>query len=392
MSGSRRPYVCIDVRLIGTPGGGFTTYQCELVRGLAKVGDSLEWEPVFLAGTDGAGWIGETWKKWGRSTPRLEVVTTPFLHPREWWEIPRVLRRVGTELFHSTTFMSVPRPLMPCPWLVTIHDLNHLKYGTATQKLYYRGLLAPFARGARRIYTVSEFSRGEIADWLAFPRERIGLASNALEAGFGERIGGTELDARASARGLARGRYVISLSNPKPHKNLAALVAGYALYRRGTEPGRALDLVLTVPDDFSRLPGVKCLGALDVREARALVQASAGMVFPSLYEGFGLPPVEAIAQGVPVACSAIRPHREGLDGVPEAHVLWVPEAEARRPEAWAEVLARLDRAEERQEVLRPPLEVSRSLLDRFSSERLGATMAAAYSLALQGVRTEDSSR
>ena len=107
-------------------------------------------------------------------------------------------------------------------------------------------------------------------------------------------------------------------------------------------------------------------------EVRALVRGAAAMVFPSIYEGFGLPPVEAIVQGVPVACSEIEPHREGLSGVEPGSVAWVDSP--RVPKAWAAVLTRIGAGELRA----PSPETSRALSERFSTARLGATMAACY--------------
>src|SRR5690606_12467982 len=105
-------------------------------------------------------------------------VRAPFLSIGELVGIHSALRYAAASLYHSPTFSSLVSA--PCPWVQTIHDLNHLTYGSLSQRLYYRRILRPFARRARQVITISEFSRSEIAPWIGVPPESLAIAPNAL--------------------------------------------------------------------------------------------------------------------------------------------------------------------------------------------------------------------
>src|SRR5690606_38004513 len=131
---------------------GIARYVTLLARGLSQLEGELPYEPVFL--THGqrfeAGFHGfETWPH-----------AVPFLDPREQVSLPIALKRGRADFYHSTSFSSLL--WSPVPWLVTIHDLNHLEWGGLKERIYYGTLLKRFARGARQLMTVSEFSRREL--------------------------------------------------------------------------------------------------------------------------------------------------------------------------------------------------------------------------------------
>jgi len=358
-----RPVVLIDARLVGEAGGGFTTYQTQLAQGLFQVANSLPWRPVLLLRESG---ILKLDRLGLRGAEFLETDIS-FLSPEELWKVPQLIRKARAALWVSTTFSSLPALLMPCPWLIAIHDLNHLKWGNIGQKLYYRRILRPFARKAKRVLTVSEFSRRELAGWLRIPRENISLAFNAIDSATALPVSETELDSALGRFGVERDGYFLVLTNPKPHKNSEVLIRAWREWadwqeERGT---RVIPLLVSFPAPVhGGTRGVKYIGGLGSREARRLVRGARTLFFPSLHEGFGLPPVEAIAQGTPVCVSGIAPHREGLAEVDPVHVRWVTEPGSQA--AWVSAIEALA-----QEPLARPGEGEQGRMrSRFTPERL----------------------
>jgi glycosyltransferase involved in cell wall biosynthesis len=144
-------------------------------------------------------------------------------------------------------------------------------------------------RGATRVIAISEFVRRGAIEQLGVEPERIrvvpqGLDHARLQPGTGERE-----------------PFLLYPARRWPHKNHARLFEAFALARRERPE---LRLVLTGGGDFSGVPdGVEAVGHVPADEVVSLMQRAAALVFPSLYEGFGLPPLEAMACGCPVACS-----------------------------------------------------------------------------------------
>jgi glycosyltransferase involved in cell wall biosynthesis len=324
----------------------------------------LPYEPVFLIapGTSPA----------KVANFRSETVRVPFLHPAEQIEIPRLLKKVGADLYHSPSFSSLL--VSPCPWMVTVHDLNHLTFGGVKQRLYYNLLLRRFARQAKAVLTVSEFSKKEIADWTGLHPRAIDVVYNALDPALAESAPNAELDEAVARYGLTRGRYFLCMSNPKPHKNTELLRRAYGDFRRELvqEQGEAAawPLVLSFHTGAGE-PGVLEAGPLDERDARLLLEGAGALVFPSLYEGFGLPPLEGACKGVPLVVSKIEPHLEGLEDLEHDEVLWVDPIDQR---AWTVALkeACLGRLK------RPSPESRAKLMERFSFSQFGQVMDRIY--------------
>jgi glycosyltransferase involved in cell wall biosynthesis len=240
--------------------------------------------------------------------------SSKFLHPQEWIEIPRILRSCGASVFHSPSFASFPR--LPCPWVVTVHDLNHLRFGSVFQKLYYRYLLKSFCKNAAEVVTVSETVRRELSAWLSVDERQIEVALNGIDAPIW--ISESRVLSILAQRGLERGRFFLSVSSSKPHKNLPLLLRAYA--RSGVEDW---PLVLTTRLEGSVPSRVVTLGGVSDEEASALMSSCGGFLFPSLYEGFGRPSLEAAVSGARLAVSDIPVHREALRQSPGAPTLWV---------------------------------------------------------------------
>lgn len=190
--------------------------------------------------------------------------------------------------------------------LCVVHDaavFDHPEAYTPAFRRWYRWLFQSLARRGVEMATVSAFSRGRLARALGVSEDRFTLLHNG-----GDHLGRTVPDPGILERlGLVPGRFLLAVGSANPTKNLEALVRAFA--RVSSEP--AMKLVI-VGDSRPRVfadhaspdgPGVLRTGPLGDTALKALYGAALSLVYPSLYEGFGLPPLEAMACGCPVAAA-----------------------------------------------------------------------------------------
>ncbi|NNE09692.1 MAG: glycosyltransferase [Gemmatimonadetes bacterium] len=243
---------------------------------------------------------------------------------REHISLPLQMKRARLDLFHSPHY--VLPVVRPCPAVVTIHDLIHLKYPPSRAAgVYARVMLRAATRSAQAIITVSHASKADIVELLGVPAERIHVVYNAVEPRFGSC---DPEAARAEVRerfGITR-PYVLCVSNFLRHKNLERLLAAFQILRKDRAD---LDLVIVggaadqwpALGEFVRKEGlsehVHFPGYVRDEDLPRLYPAAALFVFPSLYEGFGLPPLEAMACGTQVVVADTPSQREivGESGV-----------------------------------------------------------------------------
>lgn len=190
-------------------------------------------------------------------------------------------------------------PVWYRPQVSTHHDVTWLRhpesFGRRFRAVY--GLVVPrlIAR-SERLLTVSAFSRGEIAAHFGVPPERFTIVPNAADARF------RPADADAAA---ATGRYLLAVSSPNAHKNFARMIEAFERFSRA-HPDVELRVVGSQTRSFARQEyagvgqRVRFLGRVDDDELTALYRGALAFVFPSLYEGFGIPPLEAQQCGCPV--------------------------------------------------------------------------------------------
>jgi glycosyltransferase involved in cell wall biosynthesis len=197
------------------------------------------------------------------------------------------------------------------PWLtrgqvVMWHDaaiFDHPEAYTRSFAGWYRALFRHLSRSATRILTPSEFSAARLKQWLPLHQLSVLPAS-------GDHVLGVEADDSVLSRFDLRGRpFFLAVASANPTKNLALLRQAHAQWARQAGPGGAAALVLVggsnprvFRNDALSRTGGECIhtGSLSDGELKSLYQHALALVFPSIYEGFGIPPLEAMHCGCPV--------------------------------------------------------------------------------------------
>ncbi len=230
--------------------------------------------------------------------------------------IPLAIRREGVTLFHAPHY--VLPPLVRCRSVVTIHDCIHLMFPQYLPSRfalsYARASMAGAAKRAARVLTVSETSKRDIMRFFGTPADKIDVIYNSYDERFGVDPGEENMN-RVRERYQLEDQFVLYAGNVKPHKNLERVIEAFHLVR-----SRGLDHVrlVMIGDEISKYAAlrravhhyqlhryVRFLGYLPEGTLAAMYRLAGVFVFPSLYEGFGLPPLEAMASGTPVVTSNV---------------------------------------------------------------------------------------
>jgi glycosyltransferase involved in cell wall biosynthesis len=313
--------IAIDVRRIRDFGIG--TYIRNLVRGLARLDRENHYVLVFLRADEGelAG-LPENFSKVIYDRPD----TDPLNHITFYF----FLRRFSPDLVHIP-LNAVPL-LMPRPYVVTIHDMSSLLYAEGP-RLHRSLRLFLFRRGlirATRTIAVSAATRHDVETVLGIPAERVRQIYEAPDPRFLRKgplnDSGEEAEAPSAGREEVLERYqvnypfILYTGTIRPQKNIPRLVEAFAVLRGDLENHpvyKDLRLII-IGDEISKYPSVRraviqtrveevvrFLGFVPIATLRVFYEAAAAFVFPSLYEGFGLPPLEAMGCGTPVVTSNV---------------------------------------------------------------------------------------
>jgi glycosyltransferase involved in cell wall biosynthesis len=205
-------------------------------------------------------------------------------------------------------------PIAVCRQVLTVHDaasLDHPEWFERKFAIWYGNLLPRLVRKVRAVITVSNFSRERIVRLTGIDPERVHVIFNGVEPRF------RPVDAKTVKEVTTKfdlvNPYILFVGSLEPRKNLKILLEAWQL---GGFDGAMLAVVgasghMFPKMQFDSIPeGVRLLGRVEDEVLPVLYSGAAGFVYPSVYEGFGLPPLEAMACGCPVAVSDIPAHRE----------------------------------------------------------------------------------
>jgi len=295
--------IAIDVHSIGSGAGGNETFYRQLVAGLISENGDHQFFLFYTHPAAPKAFANDERVTW------IQIPRDPFF--RNVLSLPRWLQKLRPDVFHC---QYVKPPFVRCPTVVTIHDIGHEHLPEHFHPLYVarqRRLVRATARKADHILTVSEFAARDIATTYGIGRQKITVAYQAPASIF------RPYDKQAAQRELAARckinvPFLLYVGRLNSRKNLLRLVQAYAAARTH---GVTAALVLAGPRDWRSGQVLACITELGLESHVVLpgyiapddlplfLSACEAFVYPSLFEGFGLPVVEAIACGAPVITS-----------------------------------------------------------------------------------------
>ena len=300
-------HIAIDAHSVGTGLAGNETYITNLIEALAAL-DTANRYTLYV--TKRAAWE-RFHKRWPRVSVRRTLPHTPLV--RIPLTFPFELRRRPVDLLHVQ--FTAP-PFAPCPVVSTIHDLafEHLPETFNRRSwMQLRLTVRRTARTAAHIITPSEFSRRDLIETYNIAPERISVTLEAAAPHF--RPAPVETVADVKRRYGINGDYVLAVGSIQPRKNLVRLVRAYSDLRRSRSQAKLPQLVLVgkrawlygetlrAVEQSGVRSDVIFTGYVPERDLPALYTGALCFAYPSYFEGFGLPPLEAMRCGTPVVAA-----------------------------------------------------------------------------------------
>jgi glycosyltransferase involved in cell wall biosynthesis len=283
-----------------------------------------------------------------RGLPRTRIRVVRPAHPL--LRIPLTLpAAVALDRLDALFVQYSAPPVLSCPVVTVVHDVafwKHPEWFSTTERIWMRRTIPFTMRRADGIVTVSRFSQHEIAEMLGIPLDRIGVAYDAVDPAF---LDPTPRPAPEEPP------LFLALGNLQPRKNLITLIRGFRrlVTERPDTPERLVivgqewlraETIRGEAEDLIRSGRVRFTGYLADEQVVGLLQRATAFAFPSVYEGFGLPVVEAMAVGTPVLVADIPVMRE----IAADAAVRLPPTD---PGAWAEALGDLAGDPERRAAL-----------------------------------------
>jgi glycosyltransferase involved in cell wall biosynthesis len=297
--------IAIDAHSVGTGLGGNETYAANLIEGLARI-DSVNSYTLYVTKREALERFSNRWPNFSVRTtlPHTPLIRIPLTLSTE-------LRKNPVDVLHVQ--FTAP-PFSPCPVVVSIHDLSfeHLpqtfKWRSRKQ---LRITVRRSARQAAQVIALSEYVRSDIIATYNLKPGNVSVIPLAAPAHFQPTRDEVELQRVRQTYGI-EGDYILSVGAIQPRKNLSRLVAAYSRLRWARPEGKLPQLVLVgkcawLYDETLRTikeleisNSVILTGYVPEADLPALYSGALCFVYPSYFEGFGLPPLEAMKCGVPV--------------------------------------------------------------------------------------------
>ena len=303
--------IAFDIRRINEFGVG--TYTRNIIRALAKLDHENKY---FLLGPT------EKVAEIGKLPENFKAVPLPAADTfRGYMQCRTVLRRLGCDLVHVPHLFWLPRRL-PCRYVVTVHDMLEYMYrahgASNIRRSLHFDLTRMVLKHASRIFAVSHFTKVEVEKLFGINPNKIEVVYNAIDQRF---LSGHATDADRqflAERYQVTYPFLLYAGRISPHKNIVRIIEAFSALKAELlkqELYHDLKLII-IGDELSKHPDlrrtvvrggvqndVRFMGFVPIEVLRIFYDAAKVFVFPSLYEGFGLPPLEAMAHGTPVLTS-----------------------------------------------------------------------------------------
>jgi glycosyltransferase involved in cell wall biosynthesis len=305
--------IAIDIRAVGDFGVG--TYIRNVVRELGKLDHTDEY--VLIGDAERICDVSQLPENF-----KPVQLLQPTTSPRGYLTLRRILRDEKCDLIHMPSLMWLPPYLPPCPYLVTVHDVLDYMY-RATNHSGIKGTLHYYStrfvlKHAAKILAVSNFTKNDLSRLFNIPAGRIEVIYNAIDERFLQGHSTPEEQQFIAERYQVNYPFILYAGRISPHKNLIRIIEAFSSLKAELSKDDLYgDLkLIIIGDEVSRHPDlrrtvvksgvqndVRFLGFVPIDVLRIFYDTAKVFVFPSLYEGFGLPPLEAMAHGTPVVTS-----------------------------------------------------------------------------------------
>ncbi len=305
--------VAIDIRRAGDFGVG--TYTRSIIRALAR----CDTETNYLLFGRAA-----QFEDFGPLPPNFQFLDYPAepASLRTHFHLPAVLAHRGVDILHMPWFYAPA--FVPCRMVITVHDVTDLIYaggvaGTTVVRAGRRHFARRALMHASRIVSVSQAARRDLARGFSIPESKIEVIYNALDERFDNQEYPQD-EAQILERHAVNYPFVLYAGNVRPHKNLPRLIEAFSVAKAELRAAPGLEnlKLLLIGDELAKHPAlrravvvsrlredVRFLGFVPHPVLRVFYKHARAFLFPSLYEGFGLPPLEAMAHNTPVLTSNV---------------------------------------------------------------------------------------
>lgn len=337
----RSPHIAVNAHLLGRGAGyrsaGIHRYIYGVLSNLPTLDGSLRYTVLLNHPLQG---------EIPRTEQRRGMFNTDDPKRRIVWEQvvqPLALRQIQPDLYHAMAFVA-PR-WVPCPFVVTVYDLSFIRYPqvlSGARRKYLQLFTQSTCQRAARVIAISESTANDLVEFMGIPREKIDVAVPGVANNFCQQSR-DDVEVFRRKNNLPE-RFFFFLGTLEPRKNLPMLLRAYAQLPKsdrdavhlilGGGKGWMYDEIFATIARHQLTDTVHLPGFVDADSLVGWYNAAEAFVYPTLFEGFGIPIVEAMACGTPVMASntSSLPEAAGSAGV-----LLPPEDER----AWTEALSRM---------------------------------------------------